>query len=54
MASGGQEAPCFRRYPAGRELVSKPAIFVEEKLGGATVEPFYYSVVILRACLLQD
>ena len=36
MTSGGQGAPFFRRY--GRELVSKTGDFVEEKLGGATVE----------------
>ena len=32
MTSAVEGAPYFRMY--GRELVSKPAIFVEEMLGG--------------------
>ena len=40
MTSGEQGARYFRRY--GRELVlKKNGDFVEEKLGGATVEPLY-------------
>ena len=36
MTSGCQAAPYFRRY--GRELVSKPAISIKRKFGGAIIE----------------
>ena len=32
MTSGWRGTPCFRRY--GRELIPKPAILGEEKVGG--------------------